>query len=137
MTNIRRAFILSFFLAVAATAASDWEKLLDMADGSVSWVDVNSMQLSEDHSDFKAWFKNVAADKKTYIVMRVELDRETKRSRLLAITQYTAGNVRIDGVSKATEWEDIVPDSLMDVVFDLVFNGKKPTGQQPEKGVRS
>lgn len=133
---MKRAIILLLLLGLAAFAASQWEKLLDMADGSVSYIDVNSMQLSEDHSDFKAWLKNVAADK-SYAVVRFELDRETKRSRLLAITRYSAKDIRIDGVSKPTEWEDIVPDSLMDVVFDLVFNGKRPTGSGPDKGVRS
>lgn len=133
MKRIFALIILAASLVGGALAGARWTLFMNMADGSKTYLDVNSLQWSPDRSNFKGWIKGVEPDN-SYTLMHIELDRETKRNRFTALAHYNAKGILDQSSDEVSAWEDILPDSLADNLYDAAFSTKPSTPARGSRG---
>ncbi|MDR0938514.1 MAG: hypothetical protein LBN29_04015 [Mediterranea sp.] len=125
--------IIMLMFPVSVCLAADWVYVASGADGSDVYVDLSSIK--SDGTICRAWIKSVyknlkeTKDKKgvrNFMARNVSLfyiDMENKRIQVTHVANYDKDEnliVAVSGKLDEDRWKYVVPESVMDNVFDFI-----------------
>jgi hypothetical protein len=124
--QLKRILALITIAAALAGAADRWTLIGTAAKGERVFIDWHSLEYHappDSWEDWAAiWVKTTSGTSGKYTLAHFELNRPKRRFRVIAVIEYAAdGDVLNSAQSSTGSWNEVVPDSIVEAVFNIVF----------------
>ena len=110
--------LLGVFAISDIASAANWYYVGRNTGLDTYFIDNDSVK--KNNREATMWVRVMDTDGTSALYL-LHIDRPSRKMRYLSSVKYNAAGEVVASSHTATEWKAIVPDSMMDVIFDLVW----------------
>jgi hypothetical protein len=124
---------LSMPLVVGASDQTNrWLRFFDGVEGSHSYLDIQTLDyrsaagapaMPDSAAYATVWVKSI--DPSRTLMMRLRFHHASRQNQALTIVAYSPSGERLGSKDTPGAWEETVPDSMADVLFQCLFGPDK------------
>lgn len=112
-------FLLMGLFAVSnISSAADWYYAGRSATGHTYFIDNDSVK--KNSREAMMWVRVVDVDGTASLYM-IHVDRSSRMMRYLSGVEYNKSGDVVASQDRPTAWKPIAPESMMDLIFDLIW----------------